>query len=200
MSEYLKNLDAIFETEEGKIIQSRIHNLVGDLAVEAEIIKELHEIVVALVQLVLKTVLEENGYISELMKSGSFLNTGSAFSQSESENGRVAYIRHNSPVYPALTYIENHRREEISMKDMAKFCHLSPSYFSKLFFKETGENFTDFLNRKKVEWACEKLSGSSDSITKIALELGFQDASYFIKVFKKYANTTPGLYRKLNMN
>ncbi len=103
----------------------------------------------------------------------------------------------SSPVYPAVTYIERNRQERVSMQDMAKLCHLSPSYFSKLFLKETGENFTDFVNRKKIGWAMEALQFSERNITQISLDLGFQDSSYFVKVFKKYIGLTPSLYREM---
>ena len=102
----------------------------------------------------------------------------------------------NSPVYPAISYIEHNRRERVTMQDMAKLCHLSPSYFSKLFLREVGENFTDYLNRKKITWAKEALRNTDTNINLIALELGFQDNSYFVKVFKKYVGITPTQYRQ----
>lgn len=102
----------------------------------------------------------------------------------------------SSPVYPAVSYIEHNRKEMPSMTDMADLCHLSPSYFSKLFQKEVGESFTDYLNRKKINWAKEMLRNSSKTITQISMELGFQDSSYFVKVFKKYELIVPSVYRK----
>lgn len=82
------------------------------------------------------------------------------------------------------------------MREMAELCHLSPSYFSKLFLREVGENFTDWVNRRKIEWAKEMLRDSSNSITDIASGLGYMDTSYFIKVFKKFEGTTPLAYRQ----
>ena len=82
------------------------------------------------------------------------------------------------------------------MQDMAKLCHLSPSYFSKLFLREVGENFTDYLNRKKITWAKDALRNTDTNINLIALDLGFQDNSYFVKVFKKYVGITPTQYRQ----
>ena len=102
----------------------------------------------------------------------------------------------SSPVYPAITYINRNRHERISMQDMAKLCHLSTSYFSKLFLKETGENFTDYFNRKKINWAKEALRNTDENINLISLNLGFQDTSYFVKVFKRYEGITPSQYRQ----
>lgn len=101
-----------------------------------------------------------------------------------------------SSVYPAVAYIERNRREMVSMTDMAALCHLSPSYFSKLFLKEVGENYTDYLNRIKINWAKEMLRSTAKTITQISIELGFQDSSYFVKVFKKYEGIAPSVYRK----
>lgn len=101
-----------------------------------------------------------------------------------------------SPIYPAVLYIRNHLREMTSAKEMAELCHLSPGYFSRLFMKEMGESFTDYLNRTKIEKAKEALRGSAENVTSIAMELGFQDASYFVKVFKKFEGVTPSVYRK----
>ena len=53
------------------------------------------------------------------------------------------------------------------------------------------------MSRKKVELAKKQLRESSDSVTTIALGLGFMDTSYFIKVFKKYEGITPLAYRQL---
>lgn len=109
--------------------------------------------------------------------------------------GTISNIPVSSPVYPAIAYIERNRHERISMQDMAKLCHLSTSYFSKLFLKETGENYTDYFNRKKINWAKDALSNTDENINLISLNLGFQDTSYFVKVFKRYEGITPSQYR-----
>lgn len=102
----------------------------------------------------------------------------------------------SSPIYPAVAYVHNHRQEMVTMNDMARLCHLSPSYFSRLFRREMGENFINYVNRIKVQWAKERLHSSNDSVVQIAQELGYMDSSYFISVFKKFEGTTPLAYRQ----
>ena len=85
------------------------------------------------------------------------------------------------------------------MNDMAELCHMSPGYFSKVFRREMGENFSDYLQRQKVIKAKKELEGTTESITQIALDLGFQDPGYFIKVFKKYEGITPSVFRKYHL-
>lgn len=102
----------------------------------------------------------------------------------------------SSPVYPAVYYIEKHSDELPPMKEMAVLCHLSPSYFSKVFLREAHENYTDYLHRKKVHTAKELMKNSNDSIGQIALSLGYQDTSYFVKVFKKFEGVTPSVFKR----
>ena len=102
----------------------------------------------------------------------------------------------SSPIYPAVAYVHNHRQEMVTMNDMARLCHLSPSYFSRLFRREMGENFINYVNRIKVQWAKVRLRSSNDSVVQIAQELGYMDSSYFISVFKKFEGPTPLAYRQ----
>lgn len=107
-----------------------------------------------------------------------------------------ASVPEDSPVYPALSYMQGHRSEMLRMSQMAELCHLSSSYFSKLFLRELGENFTDYMKRQKVQWAKEMLRKTDKSVNEISTELGFLDSSYFIKVFKAFEGITPLAYRQ----
>ena len=114
----------------------------------------------------------------------------SSLGQSEGE------VLKSSPVYPAIAYLQDHRQELVAMGDMAQLCHLSPSYFSRLFRRETGETFINYMNRQKVQWAKEMLKNSNTPVSQIAADLGYMDSSYFINVFKKFEGTTPLAYRQ----
>ncbi|MBY0216076.1 PocR ligand-binding domain-containing protein [Paenibacillus illinoisensis] len=115
-----------------------------------------------------------------------------------------AYLK-NSPsdnvctspaLQPAFEYIHSHKSEQVTLKHMADLCHLSPSYFSRLFAKETGENFTTYLAKLKIKWAKQLLEVTDMPISQISDELGFNESGYFIKIFKKFEEITPALYRK----
>lgn len=105
-------------------------------------------------------------------------------------------VKQDSVLYPAIMYIHNHPGEAISQKDMATLCHLSPSYFSRRFSRETGENFVSYVNRLKIERAKELLRSTNRSIAGISAEVGFLNANNFIAVFKRYEDVTPSLYRQ----
>ncbi len=101
-----------------------------------------------------------------------------------------------SPVYPAIRYLETHRQERVTMAEMAKLCHLTPSYFCRIFSRITGETFVDYVNRQKVAWAKKMLQDPGVTVSQAAAELGYLDTSYFIRVFKKYEGVTPLVYRQ----
>lgn len=61
-----------------------------------------------------------------------------------------------------------------------------------------GVTFTDYLNSLKVEHACKLLTETNLSIIDISLSTGFEDQSYFTKVFKKAKGVTPKMYRSAN--
>ncbi|MBY6951195.1 PocR ligand-binding domain-containing protein [Clostridium botulinum] len=97
---------------------------------------------------------------------------------------------------PAIEYIYNHKSENITAKKLAEVCHISPSYFSRLFAKETGKSFSSFISNLKVDWAKSLLEETDMPINEISDELGFNETGYFIKIFKKYESVTPFVYRK----
>ena len=103
----------------------------------------------------------------------------------------------NSMLQPAFDYIYTHKSENVKLTDMAALCHVSPSYFSRIFTKETGENFSVFIPHLKIEWAKQILETTDLSISEISNELGFSEPSYFIKSFKKFEQLTPARYRQI---
>ena len=105
-------------------------------------------------------------------------------------------VKPSSAVYPAVAFIRDHPRENVSMKEMADLCHLSPSYFSRLFNRETGETFVNYVNRQKIRLAKEELRGTSKSINQISSDVGYLNVSNFIAVFKRLEGVTPSVYRQ----
>ena len=97
---------------------------------------------------------------------------------------------------PAVEYIHNNLDKVPSIEEMSKLSGFSPSYFSRSFRKAMDENFVSYVNRIKIEHAVDLLKNGNKSINTIAEELGYTDASYFIKVFKRYTGSTPLAYRR----
>lgn len=101
----------------------------------------------------------------------------------------------HSEIEEAIDYINKHLNEAITLNEVANHVYLSEYYLSKLFKKELGINFIDYINEKKINRAMILLQDSTWSIDSIAYSLGFSQASYFSKIFKKVAKVTPSQYR-----
>ncbi|OGO79903.1 MAG: hypothetical protein A2Y21_10405 [Clostridiales bacterium GWC2_40_7] len=85
----------------------------------------------------------------------------------------------------------------ITLEDAASYVHMSPTYFSRIFKQETGENFIDFLSSVKIEKAKELLKTKTNKINEICKLAGFNDVKHFSKVFKKHTCCTPNEYRDI---
>lgn len=99
-------------------------------------------------------------------------------------------------LFDAIAYMERHCCERISRDSVAQAARLSPSHFSYLMRRESGATFTDLLNRMRIDRAAELLSRTNRPLALIALDTGFEDQSYFTKVFKRYRKVAPLQYRK----
>lgn len=95
-----------------------------------------------------------------------------------------------------LTYIADHYNEKITTAQLAKLCHLNESYFCRFFRSMTGKAITEYINEYRVEKAASMLVNTNESVTRIALESGFDDANYFSKIFKRIKKTSPIDFRK----
>lgn len=82
-------------------------------------------------------------------------------------------------------------RRKITLEEVADHLYLNSSYFSRLFKKETGETFVEYMTRMKMERAREMLSDTSAAVEEVALALGYDNRSYFVKLFKKYYGISP---------
>ncbi|MBM7868798.1 two-component system response regulator YesN [Clostridium pascui] len=101
----------------------------------------------------------------------------------------------NKALEPALKYIEENYGEQVLLEDVASVSNLSPYYFSKLFKKEMGMNFTTYVTKYKMKKAKWMLKNTDIPIVNIASELGYYECGYFTKVFKKIEGITPTEYR-----
>lgn len=101
------------------------------------------------------------------------------------------------PVRAALAYIEQHYNEALTLETVAEQVSLNPVYFSNIFKKETNENFIDYLHKCRIEAAKEILRTEDTPIVNIASIVGYYDAKYFSKMFRKYVGIKPSDYRKI---
>lgn len=102
----------------------------------------------------------------------------------------------NSQIGSAIRYINENINSNLSLTDTAKFCNISVSQFTRIFKKETGKTFKEFVYMKKIERAKYLLENTNKTIAEISEDLGMQDSSYFTKVFKKYTGVRPKEYKE----
>jgi YesN/AraC family two-component response regulator len=105
-------------------------------------------------------------------------------------------IRHASALRKAERFIWENYTKKISLKEIADASGLSAPYFSTVFKNEMGENLSNYLNRLRVEKALMMLGETDCPINKISADCGFEDQSWFSKVFKSYTGISPYEYRK----
>ena len=75
--------------------------------------------------------------------------------------------------------------------------NVNASYLSTLFKQETKETLTEYVTRKRIEYATLLLSNSDLPISDVAAFCGVNDLQYFSKIFKKVVGYTPSEYKKL---
>jgi two-component system, response regulator YesN len=102
------------------------------------------------------------------------------------------------PIRKAIAYIDQHLKEELTLKDIAAHVHLNPSYFSVLFKEQANLNFSEYITRRRIQRAKELVISTNLPINEIAEEVGYKTSKYFIKIFKEIEGITPSIYRKTN--
>lgn len=96
----------------------------------------------------------------------------------------------------AKRYIQAHFHRNLIIKDVAEAVHVDEALLRTILAKECGLSFHEYLIKIKINEAKKMLVGTNFSIATIALQLGFRDSSYFIRVFKCLEGITPGQYAK----
>ena len=109
-------------------------------------------------------------------------------------------VRHFSALRKAERYIWSHYTRKLSLKEIANASGLSAPYFSTVFKEEMGENLSNYLNKLRIEKASAMLVTTNMPISEVATACGFEDQSWFSKIFKNNTNLTPGKYRELGIH
>lgn len=93
-------------------------------------------------------------------------------------------------------YIEENFDRDVSLEEAADNVFLSSVYLGRLFKKETGESFTDYIIRVRMEKAIEYLREGKYKVYQISTMVGYNNIKYFYKLFKKYTGLTPSEYKR----
>lgn len=94
-----------------------------------------------------------------------------------------------------MEYLHKNFDKELSLESAAEVVRVSPFYLSKLFRKETGGTFIDYLTEFRMKKAKELLSVPTNNVKDVCYMVGYRDPNYFARVFKKISGMTPTEYR-----
>lgn len=95
-----------------------------------------------------------------------------------------------------VKYVGENRQNHVSLSELADELFTATSTLSRLFQKQTGMKFAEFVNRVRIYFAAEDLMTTSKAVTKIAVDNGFANASVMNRVFRQYYQCTPVEYRE----
>jgi two-component system response regulator YesN len=103
--------------------------------------------------------------------------------------------KHDKPlsqiVEKAVAYVSEHYAENISLELVAGIIPTTPSHLSRIFKKEYGQSFTDYLNQMRIERAKTLLYHTNMLSYEIGQAVGLKDPAYFSVIFKKYTGLSP---------
>jgi len=100
------------------------------------------------------------------------------------------------PVRKTVNYIMQYYKDKVSLEEIASSMNITHEYLSRLFTKEIGKSFSDYLKGYRVDQAKKLLTNDKVKIYEIAEKVGYSDPKYFCKVFKEATGMSPKEYMK----
>ncbi|QHT61205.1 response regulator [Paenibacillus lycopersici] len=94
-----------------------------------------------------------------------------------------------------LRYVNDNYRRNLTLQMLADEFYMNRNYIGQLFIKHVSRSFTDYLAELRIRRACELLRDSNMPVHRVGEEVGYHDAYYFSKIFKKMTGRTPRAYR-----
>lgn len=97
----------------------------------------------------------------------------------------------NEHVLKMIRYIDEHITERLTLQQISQHMNLTREYLSFIFHREVGKSLTDFMNERKMRIAKELIQCGEMALTDVARHLGYENYSYFSRLFKRYFDVTP---------
>ena len=108
----------------------------------------------------------------------------------------VPETKHTDTIQKVMEYVNANYMKRITLNDISDHVSFSVSYLSRIFKEEKGLSLSSYINEVRIRNAKSMLLSSDIPLSSLAYCCGFDDQSYFSKVFKKLTGTTPGKYRE----
>ncbi|MBY0547527.1 MAG: AraC family transcriptional regulator [Candidatus Obscuribacterales bacterium] len=107
----------------------------------------------------------------------------------------MAQRNSNSPIEQAINYIESNLQDGLTPGKVASEAGFSEYHFHRMFASALGESISEYIKKRRLALAAERLHSSSESIMEIALSCQFDSQEAFTRAFKRAFGVTPGKYR-----
>ena len=128
-----------------------------------------------------------------LLYAGQKQRAAAASSPEETETGSSGV---HGTVEEVTQYLHDHLMADISLDDLSRRFFISRAYLTRAFRQVTGVTVIQYLTVIRIRRACSLLQDTDDSVTGIARQCGFSNATYFESVFKRLRGMTPRQYRR----
>ena len=177
--------------------QKLIHRL-GDQSLVSD--EQAHPILAEAILTIFREVRSSNQeFRTEIIKSRTIsLLLEAARIMPESRVVLEPEIKKQHEILTSVEYIHEHYAEEIRIKDLADFCHISETHFRRRFQEIIHMTPVDYINFVRIQSACERLSSTRESINQIAGKVGFTTISSFNRSFKTILGTQPRQWRSIS--
>lgn len=108
-------------------------------------------------------------------------------------------ITENGMILNVIGFIRDNYQSDVTLSEAAAMCGVTPEYLSRIFYKETGVNFSSFVQNFRISMAKRLLLSGNYKVYEVSRQVGFHDQKYFVKVFRKLCGVTPSEYKRENM-
>lgn len=117
------------------------------------------------------------------------------YEQQKHDTSHRLFDKYRNAIEGAIKYINNNYTEKLYIEDVCKIAMMSQTYFSYLFKQITGNTFTEYVNALRIHKAMQMLVESELSVSEICFAVGFNDTTYFNRVFRRETGISPGKYK-----
>jgi AraC-like DNA-binding protein len=134
-------------------------------------------------------------YFFEIMD---IIGAGESFSYLAS----ASYIRskfetNNNRIKTIHEFLMKNYREEVNLEKIAGIVHMAPASVCRFFKASTGQTLFEYLNKIKIDYACQLLLNTDQNVVDISYDCGFNNLSHFNKQFRRFLDKTPSQFRKI---
>ncbi|MHA6529928.1 AraC family transcriptional regulator [Paenibacillus sp. BAC0078] len=114
----------------------------------------------------------------------------------KTDNSRMSH--HAKLIEKSIQYLKANYTISTKLNELASHSFLSPTYFCRLFKDHTGMTISEYVQKLRIEEACNLLTHTDNKIIVVAGQVGYKDIKHFNEVFKKLTGKTPSDYKKLH--